>query len=328
VINHVQIQSDQCQARERVARAVMCGPAAYRGERPGALELQIARKNALGLEFVAHYPDAVDLLQQEQRRQDEFQRVMQATSRLLQAHEIDHICIKFRKRYRYYDSNVDVIVAQQQWTHAVALLSNEGYEPHIMFKEPDKIMFDKPGEVSVHMHPGVTWNGVPYFDEQALWRHSTPSADGPWCELSDDYHVLVNLAHNVFENYEVSLGDVLFFKRFMANVHLDPADLERIAADNGWRYGFQQAYAQMCDLVTAWDRAEQSGEIPVHLLDYPYQIGMPVLARAFSQRVAGNLAGKRLRMALREIYAYPAFYVLKRRHDLPWLVRLESWLRP
>lgn len=327
-MNTSQSQQEQRQAREVVARTVMCAGATQRCPGlPSALEIKIARKNALGLEFIAHYPDATALLEQEQQRSDAFRRVMRETSQLLQDHGFEHICIKFRKLYRYYDSNVDVVVDPRQWRQSVELLQHQGYTPHVMFKEPDKIMFDKPEAVSVHLHPGVTWNGVPYFDQPSLWRRSTRSADGPWLELAPEDDVLVNLAHNLFENYEVSLGDALYFKRLMETYAFDPEDLERIAAANGWRYGFQQAYRQMRTLVSAWTHVEPTGALPANLLDYPYQIQMPVLARTFSQRIASNLSGLRLRTALREVYAYPAFYALKRRHDLPWLVSLEARLR-
>lgn len=323
-----QIQQEQHQAREVVARTVMCTPTGrHCPGQPSPMAIKIARKNALGLEFAAHYPDAAAQLEQEQQRQDAFHRVMHETSRLLLDHGIEHICIKFRKLYRYYDSNVDVVVDPRQWAQSVELIQGQGYTPHVMFKEPDKIMFDKPASVSVHLHPGVTWNGVPYFDQQSLWRRSTRSADRPWLELAPEDDFLVNLAHNLFENYEVSLGDVLYFKRFIEAHTFDLGALEQIAAANGWRYGFRQAYRQIHTLVRAWTHAQHTGTISAELLRYPYQIQMPVLARTFGQRIASNLGGLRLRTALREVYAYPAFYALKRRHDLPWLAQLEARLR-
>ena len=107
---------------------------------------------------------------EETARSQAFRRAMQETSSLLAAHHVPHIYIKFRKLYQYYDSNVDVIVARKQWQAAIAALESEGYAGHVMFKEPDKIMFSCRGaRVSVHLHPGVTWNGVPYFSEDELW---------------------------------------------------------------------------------------------------------------------------------------------------------------
>ena len=102
---------------------------------------------------------------------------------------------------------------------------------------------------------------------------------------------------------------------------LETGILEAIAAANGWRLGFQQLQGQVNALVRAWDDAAETGVLPLSLLDYPYHISMPMLARAFGERIARNIVGRRFRPALREAYAYPAFYALKRRHDLPFLSR-------
>jgi hypothetical protein len=78
------------------------------------------------------------------------------------------------------------------------------------------------------------------------------------------------------------------------------------------------------EMIKAWEEAKQSGKIPSRLLAYPYPIAVPVLAGAFSERIASNLSGRRFGAALREVYAYPSFYALKRRHELPILNRLKG----
>lgn len=284
---------------------------------PSAAEIKIARKNSVGLEFIAHYPKALALTQEENSRLVAFRDAMQETSKLLASHEIPHIYIKFRKLYRYYDSNVDVIVTKEKWQSAIAALQADGYLGHVMFKEPDKIMFSRLGQsVSVHLHPGVTWNGVPYLDEDVLWRDASPSPDGAWLELSENYDLLINLAHNVFENYEISIGDMLYFRRFLRGRSIDEERLRAVAAENGWHAGLLHVLSQVKTLVRAWDLAEQSGHIPSFLLAYPYGIPVLSLARAFAERVAHNVASRHFRRALREVYAYPAFYALMRRHDI------------
>jgi hypothetical protein len=305
---------------EIIARAVMFQQRDPAGA-PSDRTLKIARKNSLGLELMQYYPEASDLMAQEQERFAAYEQALAETSSLLERYGIPHIYIKFRKHYHYYDSNVDVVVRPSGWQGAIAALEREGYVGNVMFKEPDKIMFSRPDrKVSVHLHPGVTWNGVPYFGEQALWENSRPSADYPAREMDDTYDFLINLAHNVFENYEVSLGDVLYFQRHLQACQLDVTEMEQIAAANGWQYGFQKAYAQALALTQAWEHASHE-QIPQSLLAYPYRISAPVLARAYSERIASNLAGRRFGPALREIYAYPSFYALKRRHDLPILNR-------
>jgi len=304
---------------EYVARMVMFGmPTEEIPGSPGTQELKIARKNNLGLEFVIHFSGAPELAKQEMQRLEDFQNTMQNMTALFACHHIEHIWIKFRKLYLYYDSNVDVIVPQNQWGVAIQLLQNEGYHGHIMFKEPDKLMFSKSGsKVSIHLHPGVTWNGVPYFSAQELWQNSQLSSLYPGGrELTDQYDFLVNLAHNVFENYEISLGDALYFKRFLRSRNVDYGELEKIASKNGWRYGFRKIYAQVLTLVKNWEVAERTQSIPENLLAYPYRIPAPILGKAFCERIASNLTEKHYRAALREIYAYPAFYALNRRHAL------------
>jgi hypothetical protein len=293
---------------------------------PDEREWKVARKNHVGLEWIIHYSSAPELQAQEWERYHRFQIALEETSDLFHKKAIPHIYIKFRKHYHYYDSNVDLLVEREQWRQAIALLEEDGYSGHVMFKEPDKIMFSKSERtVSVHLHPGVTWNGVRYFDAQDLWENSRPSTEYPAQEMNESYDFLINLAHNIFENYEISLGDILYFQRHLQSFPLDFGQMEEVAARNGWRYGYQQSLAQVIQIIKAWDEAKESGKIPATLLDFPYPIGLPVLVGAFSERISNNLAGRRFGPALREVYAYPSFYALKRRHELPILNRWQGY---
>jgi len=316
-----QTKAADLQAYEQVARMVMFSvPENIISGQPGEKEIKIARKNHLGLEFISHYPEAATFQTQEREKYNAFQLALQETSALFEMHGIPHIYIKFRKHYLYYDSNVDVIVRKDQWAHTISILKENGYSGHVMFKEPDKIMFSKPGiPVSIHLHPGVTWNGVPYFSSDNLWRNSDPSSNFTAREMTFEYDFLINIAHNLFENYDISLGDTLYFKRMLQLHSYDAERLEHVAAENGWLYGFQQVFGLVTELVETWEAAEQSSHIPEKLLIYPYRISKAVLVYAYSQRIAWNIAESRFGPALREIYAYPSFYALKRRHDLPFL---------
>jgi hypothetical protein len=305
-------------ARAFVARVVLTDAPVHR-RAPSEVEVEVARSSAVGLEFVERFPRAEALLTEERRKAEQFATAMRDNSASLAEHGIEHLYIKFRKLYRYYDSNADVIVRPERWDETVQLLRDRGYVPFVMFKEPDKIMFDKPGEVSIHLHPGVTWNGVSYFDTGSLWERSVASPDHAWRELDPTHDLLTNLAHNVFENYVVSLGDVLFFQRFLRTHHLDVAEAERIATANGWGYGFRRAYAQIRTLLGTWAAADARGEFPTWLADHPYRIPLTDLAPTYAERIAHQLRAGRYRTAGREIYAYPAFYALMRRHDLPFL---------
>lgn len=310
------------QPRVNVARTVMFGAAAAERAELDPREVNLARKNSLGLEFAAYYPGAVSDYREEQFRYEQYQHVLLQTSSLLEHHQIPHLYIKFRKLYGYYDSNVDVVVPGVDWRRTIEILQGEGYSGHVMFKEPDKIMFSKPGQlISIHLHPGVTWNGVPYFSEVELWQHSRPAADCAAYELSPEYDFMVNLAHDVFENYEFSLGDTLYFSRCMEMQPLDPGPLKAIASSNGWGHAFDEVYLHLRELLKGWEDARRTREIPAKLLGYPYAIPLPMLARAFWERIRYHLQRREIKRALREVYAYPAFYALKRRHDLPFLSR-------
>jgi hypothetical protein len=311
------------QPYEQVARVSMFGRLSKStAGQPGDKEMQIARKNHVGLEFISHYPAAVSQQTSEQEKYRAFQSAMEDTSMLLDRHGIAHIYIKFRKQYLYYDSNVDVIVGKEQWAQTCALLKEKGYSGHVMFKEPDKIMFSKPeAPVSIHLHPGVTWNGVQYFSIEELWENSLPSSDFAAREMTPPYDFLINIAHNLFENYDLSLGDVLYFKRMVERHSIAAGPLEQAAIQNGWGYGFRQVFGQALRLVKEWEAAEQADQIPRTLLAYPYRITPLVLAQAYWQRFTSNVMRKDFRSALREMYAYPSFYALQRRHDLAFLHR-------
>lgn len=308
-------------AHAQVALRVMLeSPETRHSGMPDPAALHIARENAVGLEFISHYPDAHAAMAEETARHADFAAALVETSVLLAERDIRHLYIKSHKLYRYYDSNVDVIVPENQWAATMRTLEDAGYHGHVMFKEPDKIMFERPGaRVSVHLHPNVTWNGVPYFDEAALWQHATASPEGAWLELAPEYDYLVNLAHNIFENYEISLGDTLYFRRFAAHHTLDVAALEAVAARHGWGRAFRLMHDRVQALVDDWNCAAESGWIRHALLAYPYRLPARDLAVAFGERIADNARRHRVRHAVRELYAYPVFYALKRRHDLPFV---------
>jgi hypothetical protein len=310
-------------ARARVALIVMGLLVPNAVDSPTEREMSVARKNGVGFEYADHFPNAAAILAGEQDRLAGFLDSLEETSESLQAAEVPHILIKHRRRYRYYDSNVDVVVSRGDWNRVVKLLQARGYAGNVMFKEPDKIMFEHPAKrISVHLHPGVTWNGVPYISTECLWRNSHPQGNEFRRELSDEFEFLVNVGHVLFENYEITLGDVFSFSRDLQKRAIDSAKLSCIASANRWRWGFEQVFEQVESLAHNWGATTDKAAVPNQLLNYPYQIPPAVLARAYSRRIVGNVRDGYLRRALREVYAYPTFYALKRRHDLPALRRL------
>jgi hypothetical protein len=309
-------------ARARVALTLMGLRAPNAVHKPTQREMTIARKNGVGFEYASQFPNAASILAEEQERLTAFLDALEETASALQAEEIPHIWIKHRRSYRFYDSNVDVVVAPGDWNRTVKLLQEQDYTGHVMFKEPDKIMFDHPAKrVSVHLHPGVSWNGVPYISSTWLWSNSQPQGNEFRREMSDEIEVLIGVGHALFENYEISLGDLVSFGRVLQERSVNSKKLASVAAANGWGWGFEQVFAQASSLAEVWTNASDNANVPNHFFDYPYRIPPQVLARAYARRIFSNIRTGRLRNALREVYTYPTFYALKRRHDLPGLRR-------
>jgi hypothetical protein len=300
--------------RTALARTVMLGH--WPSDAAPDLALRLARANGVGLEFARHLPDG-PIRQEEEARGARFRTRVLEASALLGAARIEHIIFKCDRHYVYYDSNVDVIVRPGDWPHARRALQVAGYRGNVMFKEPDKVMFSRPGDpTSVHLHAGVTWNGVPYFDDDALWRRSVRDPLLPERRRLDGQDELaVNLAHNLFENYEVSLGDALYFRRALAAA---PAldDLEIHARCNGWLGGLGAALAHAHSLAEDWATSERTGHVTPRLANFPYRLPRSTLAQAYSERITANVRARHLRRAAREAYAYPTFYALWWRHDL------------
>jgi hypothetical protein len=314
---------NRCSARAQVALVVMGIRVPNALELPTQLEMSVARKNGVGLEYASHFPNAAAILTEEKGWLADFLGTLEETSESFQAAEIPHILIKHKRQYRYYDSNVDVVVSRCDWNRAVQLLHSCGYSGNVMFKEPDKIMFDRPAKrISVHLHPGVTWNGVPYVSTESLWSNSRAHGNGFRRELSDEFELLVNVGHILFENYEVTLGELLYCSRDLQEREIDVGRLACIARANNWGWGFQQLFDQVKSLANNWNIAAGAAVVPRQLLNYPYQLSPTVLARTYARRIVNNARDGHLRRALREVYAYPTFYALKRRHDLPGLRRL------
>jgi hypothetical protein len=301
-------------AHGALARAVMLGDPP--DDAVQAAALSVARENGLGLELATHLADG-PARRGEELRERQFLGAQAEASSLLGGSGVEHILFKVDRLYRYYDSNVDVIVRVRDWPEATALLERQGYVGSVMFKEPDKVMFSRPDDaVSLHLHPGVTWNGVPYFDDDALWSQSEPDPTvARRRRLRFEDELAVNLAHDLFENYEVSLGDALYFRRaFERDVAL--AELEPLAKGNGWVHGLRAAFGYVRAIADGWAGAEKNEIVPPGLLEFPYRIPRAILARAFGERITAGVRDGRIRRAARELYAYPAFYALARRHDL------------
>lgn len=254
-------------------------------------------------------------------RQD-FWRSVAELDQLLTRPRASHLFIKTVRAYPFADSNIDVVCeTEKDWQRAFALAIEQGRRATYSYHEPDKVMFrlardGREIKPAWHLHRTVSWNGVPYLENAELFtqRRQVEYADTSLPVPDAAHAIAINAGHALFENFVIPLGELYDTVELSREVS-DWNPLFAAARRQGWEAGLR-GYLEL--VRTAAERLDFPHAIPVNggvapmALRFPLTIPISLQLKSFFSRIGHNVRRRHWRIALRELYAYPLFYVIEK----------------
>jgi thymidylate kinase len=157
--------------------------------------------------------------------------------------------------FHYLSSNIDVIVPDGRSVDARRRLVDLGYVELLNVEEPKKCLFRRfPGDgttFAFHLHEVVGW-GVPFVDNEALWRNARPADDDPDIVVPGPMEALLaTLAHWFYEDKELSLGNLIGTAYAVRRLDRPLTEGAEAAARFGWEEGY---WAALDVTDRAWSR--------------------------------------------------------------------------
>lgn len=155
---------------------------------------------------------------------------------------INDIMIKSCGILPYTSDNLDVLIKPECKHKAITVLQKLGYVRLVNLEEPFKFFFRKFNmgrEIcTIHLHERVGWGGIPFLDDNSLWKRCRRSAKDSLLKIpSVEDGLLITAAHAFFENREVKLADLVIILRYFEEYDVDWDYMESIAKKRGWLYG-------------------------------------------------------------------------------------------
>jgi thymidylate kinase len=143
--------------------------------------------------------------------------------------------------FPYTSDNLDTLVRPEHIEWGREILNELGFVELRNIEEPQKLLFRKfEGGTSVsaiHLHGTVGW-GVPFLDDEALWKRVRTSGDDPMVLVpAPEDAFLVTIAHAFYEDKCFKLVDIARMRHCLRQENLDFREIERIARERGWEDG-------------------------------------------------------------------------------------------
>lgn len=143
--------------------------------------------------------------------------------------------------FPYTSDNLDTLVRPEHIQWGREILNELGFVELRNVEEPQKLLFRKfegGNSVSaIHLHGTVGW-GVPFLDDEALWKRLRLSEDDPLVYVpAPEDALLVTIAHAFYEDKCFKLLDIARIRYCLHRGNLDFSEIERIARRRGWEDG-------------------------------------------------------------------------------------------
>ena len=140
--------------------------------------------------------------------------------------------------FPYTSDNVDILVQPYHIEEARRVLLGLDYIELRNAEEPDKWLYRRfragRSVSAIHLHARVGW-AEGFMLEPDLWKRARQSVDDPmtWVPGPEDA-VLINLAHGLIENKDLSLHDLLKVRYALRRGPIDWDYMDRVARERGW----------------------------------------------------------------------------------------------
>ncbi len=186
---------------------------------------------------------------------DHYRAEFQQISDTLSAKNIPHILMKSAGPFPYESDNFDILVPHFRREEILSLLAKDGFIPQIHYREDWKYLckrFDQGRLMSIaHMHEEISWGVEVFLDVESVWSRAEISPDDPGFRVpSPEDSFLTTMAHGIYENDKVKLGDLQKLHRLNQRVkgHFDWEYMSDIASRQGWLAGFRFILSLVHDL--------------------------------------------------------------------------------
>lgn len=242
---------------------------------------------------------------------------------------LDLLLIKTKRKYPFYNGDVNILVRQSDWHYAVELLSKSGWEKaekrkdlKKFFFEPDKLWFyGNETLYPVHLHRTISWHGLEYIPENLILSNCIKqNIEGVDIHTTSyTFDILIHCAHTIFENYELKLGEAYHVIRVMEKEKIDLQLMIDVAREYGWIKGLNLAMSTIKAFNDTFSMGNMSNDdlIPAmpsvnENISFPYGYTKRHLFEAWIERAVFHLIKeKSVKKSLRELWRHPAYYSYK-----------------
>lgn len=258
-----------------------------------------------------------------------FWATVKRINELFKDDHLDLLIIKTKRKYPFYNGDVNILVRQSDWYYAVELLSKNGWKKaekrkdlKKFFFEPDKLWFyGNETLYPVHLHRTISWHGLEYIPGNLIFLNCVKqNIEGVDIQTpSNTFDILIHCAHTIFENYELKLGEAYHVIKVMEKEKIDLQIMIDVAREYGWSKGLNLAVGTIKALNDTYPMGNVSNDdlipaIPIvnNNVSFPYKYDKGHLLETWLERSGFHLIKeKSVKKSLRELWRHPAYYLYK-----------------
>ena len=239
-----------------------------------------------------------------------------------EAEGIESIFIKavgLEPSFPHTSDNLDAYLRPEQGHAARQVMRRLGYVELRNIEEPNKYLFKRfraGDEVcAIHLHLRIEWS-VSFLFEERVWERRLVAPDDHRLYIpAPEDALLITIAHSLYENKCVKLGDLARVNHCLAHDALDWDYIWEVAHSKGWAPGLAGSLL-LYDKLDRWLYAE------------------PAMPAGQSDRAWTLLGGRRRRqveayLAQRELFPFPIGFIFSKRLFFEKMLRDENerWSR-
>jgi len=287
--------------------------------------IELAEKNDIIVPFMSKFPEY-----KYEEYKGEYQAFWNKASELtgiLKKNDLEMIVIKSKRDYRFYDGDLNILVKNSQIENILNILESEGYTNHTPFPDLGKFLFEpykiwlEPDDngFPLHLHRMISWHGIEYIPFEEVKKNAdNKMIEGHNLKIpSYKYETLIMIAHSLFENYHLTLGE--FYHLESAFTKLDVKEIFELSKKFGLTEAFNYVYEKVYrihntlfenDFVTNFSINSRWEKIAD--LEFPYKFEIKELSKIWNKRAKYHLKDYDLKSYIREKWRHPSYLFFKR----------------
>jgi hypothetical protein len=209
-----------------------CLKVAFENEVPHFFAIKLLNEKEFDLEAAVYLQR---LKEEWERWFYSFKRTVTFLDAALEKQGLPYLLIKTYRCYPWLTHDVDILVMDFK----SALKKLKDYGLYVHFTEKNQAMCVRRDLIPIGLHGKISWSGVTCLEEKFLWDNfrrvrieeieiNIPSVEGD---------IATYLAHIIFEQHRITLGELLYTYKFSSKVKWDL--LWEQASNNCWLKSFK-----------------------------------------------------------------------------------------